>query len=150
MIDITSDDILGKLGIDLHGDIVGTITQLHINKSKKTITGITIDQGFMKPDLFIGIDHITNFGIDSVFLNLIPFENIKGKNILSNNGEKVAIVQNISIKHHKLHSITASKGKFSNKKIIIPANHVKEIANDIILKEKYDNIWQTKQKITEY
>ena len=69
---LTSDDILGKQALDPDGGILGTVIKLHISNKTKQMTGITIDLGFMRPDLYVGINYVKHFGIDAILLNKVP------------------------------------------------------------------------------
>lgn len=138
MANITSDDILGKMAVDKGGDVIGIITQLHIDKVKKEIVGITIDQGFMKPDLFVGIEHIHNFGVDSVFLNKIPYQKIKGMDILNQEGDLIGFVEDVIIEDHKIKNIVMRKNKMTSKRSLISQKHIDVIKEEVILKKGYE------------
>ena len=92
---ITSDDILGKDVIDSEGDIIGVSSKMHIDNRNKQIIGLTIDQGFMKPDLYVGLEYVKTFGVDSVLLNTSPKSKIRGLNVLDNDGKKIGFVSDI-------------------------------------------------------
>ena len=95
---ITSDDILGKEAIDPDGSSLGVITKVHIDKKSNKVVGITIDMGFIKPDLFIGISYVKHFGIDAVFLKKVPAHKFHGLNVLSEGGELLGKVKKIVMK----------------------------------------------------
>ena len=136
---LTSDDILGKDAVDNEGDILGVVIKLHIDKENKTLTGITVDQGFMKPNLFVGIAYVRNFGVDTVFLNYIPRTKCKGMNVITAKGEHVGVVVDVGMNKGKLKAITVAKNRFSRKhKKIISANDIAEISTQILLKEGAD------------
>ncbi|MGE0793341.1 MAG: hypothetical protein AB7V77_04145 [Candidatus Woesearchaeota archaeon] len=136
-ITITSDDILGKMALDPSGDILGIVTQLHIDKQKKKITGITVDQGFGKPDLFVGLEYVENFGVDVVFLNKIPFVKIKGLNILSHDGDILGFVEDVIVENHNIVDVVMRKNKLSSKRELISGKHIEFIGEDIILKKHF-------------
>jgi uncharacterized protein YrrD len=138
MASITSDDILGKMAVDKVGDIIGIITQLHIDKETKLITGITIDQGFMKPDLFIGMEHIHNFGIDSVFLNRVPYQKIKGLQVLNHEGDLIGYVEDVIIENHNIENIVVRKNKLSTTRNVISHKHIDVIKDEVILKKGFE------------
>ncbi|MBR9691880.1 hypothetical protein GOV06_03770 [Candidatus Woesearchaeota archaeon] len=127
---ITSDDILGKDAVDLDGEILGVTTKLHIDKDSKKLVGITIDSGFMKPDLFIGINYIKNFGIDSVFLGKIPVSKYVGLQVLDSKGKLIGKVKKVHSKRNKVDSIEISHG-------LISIHDIAEIGVSVILKERY-------------
>ncbi|MEE9525871.1 MAG: PRC-barrel domain-containing protein [Candidatus Woesearchaeota archaeon] len=127
---ITSDDILGKDAIDPDGEVLGVITKLHIDKTNKSIVGITIDQGFMKPDLFIGVSYVKNFGVDSIFLSKIPTSKYAGLKVIDAKGKTIGKVRKVISKRNKVEAIIIKKG-------LISASDIHEIGVSVILKEKY-------------
>ena len=127
---ITSDDILGKDAVDPDGEVLGVITKMHIDKGNKKIVGITIDMGFMKPDLFIGLNYIKNFGIDSVFLSKIPTSKYVGLKVIDANGKPVGKVKKVKSLRNKVDAIFISKG-------MISVSDIEEIGVKIVLKPKY-------------
>ncbi len=136
---ITSDDILGKDAVDTEGDILGVVMKLHIDKVSKRITGITIDQGFMKPDLFIGMSYVKNFGVDTVFINRVPATKFKGLKVITAEGRNVGLVKDVKSKRHKVSEIIiAKKGvSFSKEKYVIPASDIQEIGEHVVLKKGF-------------
>jgi len=128
---ITSDDILGKDAVDPDGQILGVVTKLHIDKNSKAITGITIDEGFMKPDLFVGINYVKNFGVDSVFLSRIPADKYVGLTVFDSKGKVVGKVKRVLSKRQRVSAIQIKKGN------IISASDIQEIGENVILKENY-------------
>ncbi|PLW80560.1 hypothetical protein C0585_01885 [Candidatus Woesearchaeota archaeon] len=133
---ITSDDILGKDVVDAQGEILGVIQILHIDKNTKSIVGITVDQGFMKPDLFIGLEYIQQFGVDTVFLNTFPKDKIKGMKVLDSNGKQIGTVTELEYSSgNELKSIRVKKGMMKDLENI-PVSKIKEIGHNVILKEE--------------
>ena len=131
---ITSDDILGKEVVDVQGEVLGVIQMLHIDKNNKSILGITVDQGFMKPDLFIGLEYIQQFGIDTVFLNTFPRDKIKGMKVLSSHGKKLGTVIELEYSaSNRLKTIIIKSGLRSTK--TIPVSKIREIGYNVILKD---------------
>ncbi len=131
---ITSDDILGKDVVDIDGDRIGIVQQLKIDKKTKRILGILVDQGFMKADLFIGLDLISNFGIDSVFLNQSPHPKLKGMEVFDKHGKSVGIVSDVEeYPDNKLIAIIVKKHSLG-KSYTIKAKYIKRIGVNIILR----------------
>lgn len=133
---ITSDDILGKDVVDTDGEILGVVQQLKIDKEQKNILGVVVDQGFMKPDLFIGLDFIKNFGIDSVFLNQSPWPKIKGLDVYDSNGKKAGFVFDVENRKKTmfLSSIIIKKNRLG-KSYRVNIKDVKTIGFNVILKK---------------
>ncbi len=134
---ITSDDILGKDAVDTDGQVLGVVMKIHIDKESKKITGITIDQGFMKPDLFIGLSYIRNFGIDSVFISRVPASKFKGLKVLAHDGKDLGTVAEARSERHRLSGITVSQGGISRKKFSVKSSEIAEIGDNIILKKGF-------------
>ncbi|MGM5479897.1 MAG: PRC-barrel domain-containing protein [Nanobdellota archaeon] len=133
--EVTSDDILGKDALDSEGEILGVVLKLHIDRKEKQLTGITIDQGFMKPNLFVGIDYVKNFGIDSIFLDYIPRTKYVGLKVINAQGNVIGMVQDVSVIKGKLKTIHVSKNKLSSHKQTISAKHIKSINTQVLLKK---------------
>jgi sporulation protein YlmC with PRC-barrel domain len=132
MPEITSDDILGKDVLDPHGDMIGVVQQLRIDKGSKNITGIVVDQGFMKPDLFIGLDFVENFGIDSIFLNKLPIPKLKGFDVYDKKGKKIGYIADIEEKDGNPVALKVKRNVFS-KPVSISTKLVKTVGFSVVL-----------------
>lgn len=132
MVSITSDDILGKEAIDPEGQVLGIVMKLHIDKDQKKLLGITIDQGFMKPDLFIGMQYVQQFGVDAVILNRVPSDKLRGLEVLTSNGTHVGKVKEVLMKGARIDALVVSTGL--TKEVTIPVSTTKEIGVRVILK----------------
>ncbi|MFT4326202.1 MAG: PRC-barrel domain-containing protein [Candidatus Woesearchaeota archaeon] len=128
---ITSDDILGKEVVDSKGYVLGIVQKIHIDKHTHVITGITIDEGFMKPDLFVGLDFVKNFGIDAIFLHPIPREKYIGLQVVNAEGKKIGKVIHTEMKKGKVQEFEIKT--LFNKKILLP-EEIKKIGTVIVLK----------------
>lgn len=139
---ISSDNILGKEAVDPQGQIMGVISELLIDKASKEIIGITVDMGFMKPDLFVGMDYISNFGIDSIFLSKIPPDKYRGLKVYTEKGKKIGIVEGAQINKTELKQLVVSSTTFSfnKKKVLIPLSQIKEISSNVIVREDFKKI----------
>ena len=133
MSEITSDDILGKDVVDPEGEIIGVVQQLRIDKQSKKITGIVVDQGFLKPDLFIGLDFIKNFGIDSIFISQVPIPKTKGMEVYDSKGKKIGFVHDVLQSSGKIGGLEVKRRSVS-KAFTVPARHIKVIGYNVILK----------------
>lgn len=140
---ITSDDILGKEAIDPDGSVLGVVTKVHIDNHDRKVVGITIDMGFTKPDLYVGINNVRNFGEDAILLKTVPAPKFKGINVLTPEGKKIGKVVDIVMKNSHVEEFVVSKYSFVGKKILIKYSDIKEIGDSIILKEGY----KTKDKV---
>ena len=138
---ITSDDILGKDVIDTDGEVIGVSTKIHIDNRNKQIVGITVDQGFMKPDLYIGLEYIRTFGVDTIMLSTSPKSKVRGLNVLDSSGKKVGVVDDvISIGKTNRFKGMKIKEKAFSKPFMIRSKDIKEIGYSVILKEKWTRV----------
>ncbi len=138
---ITCDDILGKEAVDPDGAILGIVVKLHIDKLNKTIVGLTIDQGFMKPDIFVGINYIKHFGVEAIFLSKVPHDRYKGLDVITEEGHILGVVKDVIVAHKRIQEIVVSPKKAFNKKnIIVPSSKIKEFGSSVILRKgfRYD------------
>ena len=135
----TSDEILGREAVDPEGEILGSVTKLHIDRDGKELTGLTIDQGLFQPDLFVGLDFVDRFGVDAVFLNRIPLEKYIGKKVLRPDGSSLGRVAEINRRQFDLVSLSVRpRGLFSwKKRIVVEASDIKEISSVVFLKRPY-------------
>lgn len=130
---ITTDDILGKEVVNSEGEVIGIVQKIHINKINKEILGITVDEGFMKPDLFIGVENIKLFGKDAVMLNRSSDLKYKGLSVFDKKGEFIGTVTEVikSPKTGKIQEIFIKKGINSES---IQAKEIKSIGVNVLLK----------------
>ncbi len=131
---ITSDDILGKEAVDPEGSILGVVTKVHIDKKNMKVTGITIDMGLLKPDLFVGSKYIRYFGIDAVLLNKIPHDKFKGLKVLTEGGELIGKVKNIVADRERIREFVVASKKLWDGHYNVGYKDIKEIGDQIILK----------------
>lgn len=136
---ITSDDILGKEAVAPNGAILGTVVKLHISNKTKQMVGLTIDMGFMKPDLFVGIEFVKHFGIDAVLLSRLPTDTLKGLSVLTPDGKEIGTVKKVELVRTQIKEIivTSKEGIFSRSQTHISASHINKIGGSIILKKGY-------------
>ncbi|RMF07262.1 PRC-barrel domain containing protein [Candidatus Woesearchaeota archaeon] len=133
----TSDDILGRQAVAPDGAVLGTVVKLHIDRDKKEILGITIDQGLAKPYLFIGREFIRKFGVDAVFLSQIPKETFKGLEVFTEEGRLVGRVKEVITENNLPKSIVVevSKGLFKKDELVVPVTKIAELGQRVIIKK---------------
>jgi len=131
----TSDDILGKEAVDPDGTILGVVTKIHIGKDDKKVVGITIDMGFTKPDLYIGVDYIKQFGVDAILLSKVPSEKFKGLKVVTSEGKPVGKIKSVILGRTNVKEFVVSSNKVFGKNKTISLKQIKQIGDRIILKE---------------
>ena len=132
---ITSDDILGKEAIDPEGTILGIITKVHIDKKNMKVTGITIDMGLLKPDLFVGASYLKHLGSDAVLLKKVPHDKYRGLRVLTEGGELIGKVKDIITDKRKIKEFVISTKKIWDGHYNVAYKDIKEIGDQIILKK---------------
>ena len=132
---ITSGDILGKEAVDPEGSILGVITKVHIDKRTMKVTGITIDMGLLKPDLFVGSKYLKHLGADTILLKRVPHDKYRGLRVLTEGGELIGKVKHIIVTDRKkIKEFVVSTKKLWDSHYSITYRDIKEIGDSIILK----------------
>ncbi len=134
---ITSDDILGKEAVDPEGSIIGTITKVHIDTSNLKVTGITVDMGLLKPDLFIGSNFIKKFGADSILLKKVPHHKYRGLRVLTEGGRLIGRVKHIIMDDGRVKNFVIKSQKILDGHYTIDYKDIKHIGESIILKKEH-------------
>ena len=143
---ITSDDILGKDVIDIEGNSIGIVTIMHIDKKTKSIVGVSVDTGFMKPQVFVGIDLIKNFGIDAVYISKTPSSRYIGMSVYDIYGNYVGKVDHLefSEKSQTVQRVVVSIGMMRS--VVLITRHLKNIGRGIILKIPKEEVFEIYKK----
>jgi sporulation protein YlmC with PRC-barrel domain len=141
MVEITSDDILGKDVVDPHGDIIGIAQQLRIEKDTKKIVGVVVDQGFLKPDLYVGLDYVTNFGIDSIYINRFPVPKLRGFEVYDVKGRLVGYVSDVAQTKERMSAIIVRRSVWK-KPMSLDSKFIKSVGFSVILNlEEHELDW---------
>ncbi len=137
---ITSDDILGKDIIDARGHYIGVASQLHIDRRLKNITGISIDTGFNKPLAFVGVDLVTNFGVDAIYISHTPSSRYIGLDVYDKNGALIGRVKSARLRPEKatIMSFIVSLGILKN--VELHLYMIKVLGRSIILNITKDEV----------
>lgn len=144
----TSDDVLGKDVIDAVGNMIGVVTQIHIDKHTKKIIGISIDSGFMKPFVFVGIDLVTNFGVDAVYISRTPSSLYLGLTVFDMYGVTLGkIVDVIFDEQNEVECIVVKYGVFG--KVEIPKAYIKKIVRNAFLNLDRDGFFEYVKNLKE-
>lgn len=143
---ITSDEILGKEAVDPDGSILGVVTKVHIDRKSRKVVGITIDMGFLKPDLYIGINHVRDFGKDAILLSKVPAPKFKGLKVLTAEGQVLGRVVDLVLRNSAVKEISIANRRILGKQLWVKAPHIKEVGDTIILKKGYKTKDKSKHK----
>lgn len=143
---ITSDEILGIEAVDPDGSVLGVVTKVHIERKTRKIVGITIDMGFLKPDLYLGINHVRDFGKDAVLLAKVPAPKFKGLKVLTAEGKVLGKVIDMALHNSTIKEISVANRRILGKQQWISYPNIKEIGDTIILKKDYKSSEKSKHK----
>ncbi|MBR9703580.1 hypothetical protein GOV10_06065 [Candidatus Woesearchaeota archaeon] len=142
---ITSDAILGKLCVDPEGEVLGAVMSMHLDKASKEVVGLSIDQGMTKPDLFVGIQFVRQFGVDSVWLNTVPVEKYLGMRVITATGEVIGFVRQVVKAQTRVKELVVARSKWSRKTLVISHDSIKSASNSIILKLGVEPVYEKKK-----
>ena len=142
---ITSEDILGKDVIDTEGAFIGIAEKVFIDPKFLAFAGISIDKGLIRSGLTIGKSYIDRIEDNAIFLKIKVAYDIKGKLVFDKDGKEVGTVSSIDLygEKNKIKNIYVNPYHilFSFKdKIIIPADCIKTIGDNVILNVTIDSL----------
>lgn len=106
---ITTDEILGNEVLDPDGVLIGVALKLHLNPDQNNILGMTVDQGFGKPSLYVGTSHIKQFGKDVILLGTRPVPTLQGKKVYKEDGTYLGKVVDVHRVKGQSQTFTAEK-----------------------------------------
>ena len=138
---ITGDDILGKEVLDNFGRKIGVVMKLHIDREKRTLTGISIDRGFVSSDIFIGSDFIKTFGVDVIILLKSPAFTYEGSKVYREDGKYIGKIEEVTLNRLKQIDtllVNTDNSILKNKTITISRKDIKTIGLSIILKKSFE------------
>jgi len=138
---ITSEDILGKEVIDKEGESIGVAERVFIDQTSLEFVGISIDKGFIKRGLTIGKSYIKKITKHAIFLKIKVAHQMKGMCVFDSAGEEIGTVSSIDLPNNKnkikaIHVRINSFLRLFGKDLVIPAEEIKTIGDNIMLKEK--------------
>lgn len=146
---VTSEDVLGKDVIDLNGDTIGVVDKVLLDPSTFNTLGISIDKGFLRKGLSIGKGYIKRVTEHVVMLKIkVPYQ-LKGMIVFDVQGKRVGQVSSIDLQgeKNKIKTINVKPGiflSFLRKEIHIPASHIKEVGENILLNMKKEDLGKIK------
>ncbi len=146
---ITSDDVLGKDVIDIKGRYIGVLSVLHIKKDSKAITGISVDTGFMKPTVYVGINMVMNFGVDAVYISHTPGSRYLGLKVFDNKGIYVGVVRKAEYNKEESENYFVSRilVVMGFKKVWLPVDYVEVIGMNILLNIGSDKVLEIRESM---
>ncbi|MFW6013731.1 MAG: hypothetical protein ACOCQG_01020 [Candidatus Nanoarchaeia archaeon] len=143
---ITSDDVLGKDVIDSMGRYIGILSVLHIKKDTKALKGISIDTGFMKPSVYVGINKIMNLGIDAIYIKYTPGSRYLDLKVFDKKGGYVGKVIKTDYEGTIVKRIILRSGFH---KLVLDVDHISVLGRNIIIditKEEVEKLNEPKKQ----
>jgi sporulation protein YlmC with PRC-barrel domain len=132
---LTSEDLLGKEVIDVDGTFIGVIEKVLLEPSELEFVGISIDKGFLRRGLTVGKNYIDKITEHAVFLKIRVSYEVKGKLVFDKEGKVMGKVYSIELyeNRNQIVSLIVRPSLLSRREIIIPANCIKEIGDNVML-----------------
>jgi len=143
---VTSEDLLGKEVIDLDGSFIGVVEKVLIDPHKLDFVGISIDKGFLRKGFTLGKGYIDKITPHAVFLKIRVSYDVKGKLVFDNDGELVGTVTSIDLygSKNKIVNIVLRSSIFAGREIVIPAEYINEIGENVMLNVNKNKLKESK------
>ncbi len=131
---ITSEDVLGKDVIDPRGTFIGVTDKLLLNPDTMEVLGISVDKGFLKKGLVIGVGHIRQVTPHAVLLATTPASQIRGMSVFCSDGTKAGTVEAVVLEEssNQIQYLEVRTGTFGNT-IQIPPGAIEYIESNVML-----------------
>ena len=128
--------LIGKHVLSKGGEVIGRISELRFHPDNFELEGVVVGRGFDKP-IYIGVSYFDHISESSVILNTELSILMSGKRVVTIDGKVIGRVRKINRKGttNELESIEISR---LWKKYLIPQSEIKQVADSVILKLKYD------------
>ncbi len=134
---ISIKKIIGVRVISPNGNAIGRVTQARINPDTKSFEGVVVRRGFFRK-IYIGKTYFEALSPEGIILLIEPSVLLLGEKVITYEGEVIGKVKEVirvgktnTIKGVNVHSFL--RGTFS-----VPAEQIKSIAKNILLKESYN------------
>jgi len=131
---ITAEDVLGKDVIDPRGTFIGVTDKLLLSPKTMEVLGISVDKGFLKKGLIIGVGHIKEVTPHAVLLSTTPASQIRGMQVFCSDGSKSGVVEAVILKENSnaIHYLEVRTGTFGHT-ILIPPTAIDYIESNVML-----------------
>ena len=130
------NELLGKRVLANNGYVLGRVKEVLLNSKNLSLEGIYIHKGIGN-HLIIGNNYIDKLTDDAVILKIYPSTLLKGKKIVNGEGEFIAKIREVIRKGHSNDILELVVYSFWKGKFNIPASAIKNIGENIILKNSY-------------
>lgn len=143
---LNAKKIQGARVISKRGVVIGKVSEIRINPSRKSIEGILISRGIFSKPIYVGASYIENVSEDGILIGIFPSVLLKGRKVMTSQGEIIGRVKKVLRKEHsneiKEFVVRPLIGRAKN----VSINQVKLLGETIILNSSYraakKNFWK--------
>src|SRR3989344_6701079 len=89
--------LINKRVVSLKWFVVGRIKKIKIS-TKLYVEGVVVSRGFFRKSLYLGSSYFGKFSEEAIILNVDPFVLLKRMKVLTNEGDVIGRVRDISRK----------------------------------------------------
>lgn len=138
---ISAEDVLGKDVIDPRGTFIGVTDKLLLNPKTIEVLGISVDKGFLKKGLIIGVGHIHQVTPHAILLKTTPASQIRGMQVFCSDGSKAGVVEAVVLKENSnsIVHLEVRTGTFGHT-IKIPPTAIEYIESNVMLNTTPDEL----------
>lgn len=134
---INAKKLQGARVLSHTGKLVGKVSQIRIDASKKEIEGVIVTRGMFKRPLYIGREYIKQISPQSFILQIYPSVLLVGRKVLTAEGEKIGRVKKVVRDNHANTIKEIQVNSLMRKNFIIHMSDIKLLGESIILKAHY-------------
>ncbi len=129
-------NLINKRVVSLKGFVVGKIKKVKIN-TKLFVEGIVVSRGIFRKQLYLGSSYFGKLSEEAVILSVDPFVLYNGIKVLTNEGDVIGKVKDITRKTNANDIGELIVKARLRKKFNVGADFIKSIGSSIILKSNY-------------
>lgn len=130
--------ILGSRILSKNGIVVGRIKQVRLNPETEKVEGVIVSRGWFRQNMYIEKSFFDRLSYDAIILNVDPVIMLKGRKIVTSEGEVIGKVKQVDRKGNTNDAENITTHSFLRGTFIIPASYVKYVGQSIILKPTYN------------
>lgn len=130
--------ILWSRVLSKNGFRVGWVKSVQMNPDKVAVEGIVVSRGAFHKSLYIGKEYIDHLSDEAVILTIDPPMLLKGKKVVTYEGEVVGKVKEVMRKGTSSDVESILVHSFGRGSFTVPVNAVKSGGQSIILRQNYD------------
>lgn len=140
--------VIGSRVLADNGFQVGRVQRIRIHPKTRKIEGIRVGIGLLRVPIYIDCSYVDKMTEDAVILTMEPAILLKGRKVITTDGEVVGKVK--AVERKELTNVIRHLmiKPFLRRPFLVPINEIKSIGNSIILKSSYHvptkHFWKSK------